>query len=105
MEFPIIPAWGEEIIPATVDKPTAHFRISIAGNDKPTEEEVVVESLGGLGDGIASLDGRPVFIAKSCVGDRLRVRIDSENQNGFQGTIFKSHNSRRGSRHAAMPVF
>jgi 23S rRNA (uracil1939-C5)-methyltransferase len=49
--------------------------------------QVTVETLGGLGDGIASLNGRPVFIPKSCPGDRLDVRIVHENQHGLQGVI------------------
>ncbi len=36
------------------------------------EIEVNIESLGGLGDGIAAYNGKPVFVAKACVGDRLR---------------------------------
>lgn len=49
--------------------------------------DITVESLGGLGDGIASAGGRPVFIPKSVPGDRLRVRIVHENQHGLQGEI------------------
>jgi len=52
-----------------------------------TDLEVTVESLGGLGDGIASYNGKPLFVAKSCVGDRLRVRIVHENHDGYQGII------------------
>ena len=49
--------------------------------------EVTVDSLGGLGDGIASLNGKPVFIPKSCVGDQLEVQIVHENRDGMQGVI------------------
>lgn len=49
--------------------------------------EVRVDTLGGLGDGVAAHEGRPVFIAKSCPGDRLEVRVTHENRNGMQGVI------------------
>jgi 23S rRNA (uracil1939-C5)-methyltransferase len=49
--------------------------------------ELVVESLGGLGDGIASYGGKPVFIPKTSPGDRVSVRIIHENQNGLQGEV------------------
>jgi 23S rRNA (uracil1939-C5)-methyltransferase len=39
------------------------------------EAEVVVEKLVAGGEGLARLDGVPVFIARSAPGDRLRVRL------------------------------
>jgi len=51
--------------------------------------EVTIESLGGLGDGIASLGGKPIFIPKSCVGDRLEVNIVQEKSDKFHGAISK----------------
>lgn len=44
----------------------------IAVND---EVEVVVEKLVAGGDGLARVDGLPLFIARSAPGDRLRVRV------------------------------
>lgn len=49
--------------------------------------DVTVESLGGLGDGIANLDGTPLFIPKSAPGDHVRVRIIHRNRDGMVGQI------------------
>lgn len=47
--------------------------------------EVTVESIGGRGDGVARLDGRPVYVAGGLPGDRLRVRLDKPRGEGFVG--------------------
>lgn len=49
--------------------------------------EVTVESLGGLGDGLASHHGKTVFIPKSCPGDVVDIRIVHENHDGMHGQI------------------
>ncbi len=49
--------------------------------------EVIITSIGGLGDGVASAGGKSIFIPKSCVGDQLEVRIVHENRDGMQGLI------------------
>ena len=49
--------------------------------------DVDITSLGGLGDGLGSHNGKPVFVPKSLPGDRLRVRIVHENRDGMQGQI------------------
>ena len=49
------------------------------------EVDVVVESVGGLGDGVAHHDGRPVYIPATVPGDRLRVRIVGRRGDGFVG--------------------
>ena len=46
---------------------------------------VAVETIGGRGDGVARLDGRPVYVAGSLPGDRLRVRLDRSRGEGFVG--------------------
>jgi 23S rRNA (uracil1939-C5)-methyltransferase len=51
--------------------------------------ELTVESFGGLGDGIANHEGKPVFIPKACVGDKLNVRIARQNHDGLHGVIEK----------------
>src|SRR4051812_3050178 len=51
--------------------------------------KVTVDSLGGLGDGIASFNGKPVFIPKSCPGDTLEVRIVHSNPDGPHGATTK----------------
>jgi 23S rRNA (uracil1939-C5)-methyltransferase len=48
---------------------------------------VTVSSLGGLGDGIGDIDGKPVFIAKACAGDKLNIRIVSETKENMRGEI------------------
>ena len=52
--------------------------------------EVTVEAIGGRGDGVARLDGRPVYIAGSLPGDRLRIRIDKPRGDGFVGEILET---------------
>ncbi len=39
------------------------------------EAELAIDKLVAGGDGLGRLDGRPVFVARSAPGDRLRVRI------------------------------
>jgi len=48
---------------------------------------VRVESLGGLGDGIAMRDGKPVFVPKSCAGDVLEVAINQQTKEFSRGQI------------------
>jgi 23S rRNA (uracil1939-C5)-methyltransferase len=54
-------------------------------NSEPVD--VTVGSLGGLGDGIATYQNKPLFIPKACAGDRVRVRITHETKDAFQGRI------------------
>ena len=49
--------------------------------------EITVESLGGLGDGVGTVNGKPVFIPKACAGDRLEIQIVHENHDRLQGVI------------------
>jgi 23S rRNA (uracil1939-C5)-methyltransferase len=49
--------------------------------------DITIESLGGLGDGVAHINAKPLFVAKSCVGDRLRVRITHETHENYTGVI------------------
>jgi 23S rRNA (uracil1939-C5)-methyltransferase len=46
--------------------------------------EVVVESLGGRGDGIAVRDGRRLFVPLALPGDRVRVRPGAAVEGGFR---------------------
>jgi 23S rRNA (uracil1939-C5)-methyltransferase len=52
--------------------------------------EVTIESLGGRGDGVARLDGRPVYVAGGLPGDRLRVRLDQPRGEGFVGRLMET---------------
>lgn len=49
--------------------------------------ELTVESIGGLGDGIAHWQGRAVYIAKTCPGDRVHARITSQGAEGINAEI------------------
>lgn len=49
--------------------------------------DVTIQSLGGLGDGIAELNGKPLFVSKSCVGDRLSIRITQQTAQHSRGEI------------------
>ncbi len=46
--------------------------LRLAGLD---EVEVTIEKLVAGGDGLARVDGIPLFVARSAPGDRVRVRI------------------------------
>jgi 23S rRNA (uracil1939-C5)-methyltransferase len=48
------------------------------------QAEVTIEQLGGRGDGVARLDGRPVFVPLALPGDRLRVKITGERAGGYR---------------------
>jgi 23S rRNA (uracil1939-C5)-methyltransferase len=55
--------------------------------DSSVVVRVTVHSLGGLGDGIATHNGKPLFIQKSCAGDVLDVKITHETKEKYQGDI------------------
>jgi len=47
-----------------------------------SEVELTVESVGALGDGVADLDGMPVFVPAAAPGDRVRVRLGQRRGDG-----------------------
>jgi 23S rRNA (uracil1939-C5)-methyltransferase len=49
--------------------------------------EVVVEALGAKGDGLSSVDGRPLFLAQTVPGDRVLARVTGERGGGFKGEV------------------
>lgn len=51
------------------------------------ELELTVESLGGLGDGIASHEGLPVFIPKVLPGEKIRVRITNRTKENIRAEL------------------
>lgn len=53
-------------------------------DDKHT---ITVKTLGGLGDGISEIDGKPLFTPKSCAGDRLEIRIVHQTKESLRGEI------------------
>ena len=48
------------------------------------QAEVTIEALGGRGDGVARLDGRPVFVPLTVPGDEVRLRVTGEKAGGFK---------------------
>ena len=49
--------------------------------------ELVVESLGGRGDGVTSHEGRPVFLPGVLPGERVLARMVSPKAGGFRGEV------------------
>jgi 23S rRNA (uracil1939-C5)-methyltransferase len=49
--------------------------------------EISIHTLGGLGDGISQLDGKPVFVEKAAAGDVLRVRLIQKTKEFSRGEI------------------
>ena len=47
--------------------------------------EVEIEHLGGRGDGVARLEGRPLFVPLAVPGDRLVARVVAETSGGLRG--------------------
>lgn len=51
--------------------------------------EITIDSIGGLGDGIGHFEGKPVFVPKSCAGDRLSVNITQRTKEFTRAEIAK----------------
>ena len=51
--------------------------------------EVTVDSLGAKGDGLATCDGRPLFLAQTVPGDRVLARVTGERGGGFKGEVIE----------------
>ncbi len=51
--------------------------------------EVTVEALGARGDGLATCDGRPLFLAQTVPGDRILARVTGERGGGFKGEVIE----------------
>ena len=49
--------------------------------------EIAIEEIGARGDGIAHLDGTPIFVPFSVPGDRLRVRLGATREQGRAAEI------------------
>ena len=43
-----------------------------------TEVELIIDSVGVRGDGVAQYDGKPVYVPFTAPGDRVRVRLSRE---------------------------
>ncbi len=53
------------------------------------QAEITIEALGGRGDGVAQLDGRPVFVPLTLPGDRVRLRVTGEKAGGFKAEMIE----------------
>src|SRR3546814_17251442 len=51
--------------------------------------EVIVEALGAKGDGLATVDGRPLFLPQTLPGDRVLARVTGERGGGFKGEVIE----------------
>jgi 23S rRNA (uracil1939-C5)-methyltransferase len=56
--------------------------------DGGRQVEVTIQGVGSRGDGYAEFEGRPLFVAQTLEGDRVRVKVTGERPGG--------HNARRG---------
>jgi 23S rRNA (uracil1939-C5)-methyltransferase len=50
-----------------------------------SEVELTVDRVGALGDGIADLDGTPVYVPAAAPGDRVRIRLGDKRGDGIAG--------------------
>ena len=56
-------------------------------NSLTSQDTLEITRLAGLGDGIGSHNGKPVFVPKSCAGDVLRVNFTQETVEFYRGEI------------------
>jgi 23S rRNA (uracil1939-C5)-methyltransferase len=59
------------------------------GRGGKRQVELTVERVGGRGDGLAELDGLPVFVPLTVPGDRVRVRIEGERAGGLAAEVLE----------------
>lgn len=67
--------------------------------------EVVIEELGGRGDGVAWRDGRPVFVPLALPGERLILRVTGERAGGLKAEIVELLEESKDRRAAPCPHF
>src|SRR3546814_7026527 len=51
--------------------------------------EVTIEALGAKGDGLATVDGRPLFLPQTLPGERVLARVTGERGGGFKGEVIE----------------
>jgi len=56
-------------------------------DDGGREVELAITGLGARGDGLAHLDGRPVFVPYAAPGDRVRARLVAERGDGIAAAM------------------
>lgn len=67
--------------------------------------EIEVASLGGSGDGIASLDGRPLYLPDALPGEAVRARVTAERTDGFRGEVLTRYTDAPDRREPPCPHF
>ena len=67
--------------------------------------EVTIAELGGRGDGIARLDGAPVYVPFALPGERLRVRLEPRGDGAFAGVPPKRLSAGAARAEPACPHF
>lgn len=54
------------------------------------EHTIEINRIGRSGDGIASVNGRPVFVQNALPGDRLRIRLNAQRADGYAAEIIEA---------------
>src|SRR3954471_21099514 len=55
---------------------------------EPTAIETIISRLGAQGDGVATLaDGKPVYVAATAPGDRVRIALEDREGDGVRGRL------------------
>lgn len=54
------------------------------------EHIIEINRIGRSGDGIASVNGRPVFVQNALPGDRLRIRLNTQRADGYAAEIIEA---------------
>lgn len=67
--------------------------------------EVTVEALGAKGDGLATVDGRPLFLPQTLPGDRVLARVTGERGGGFKGEVIELLDSGANRAEPPCPFF
>lgn len=69
------------------------------------QAEIEIEAIGGRGDGLGTIEGRPVFVPGALTGDRVRVRLSGQRAGGFKGEILELLTEGPGRAVAPCPQF
>jgi 23S rRNA (uracil1939-C5)-methyltransferase len=53
------------------------------------QAEVTIESLGGRGDGVAQIEGKPVYVPLVLPGERVRLRVTGDRAGAYRGEVIE----------------
>src|SRR3546814_18580334 len=51
--------------------------------------DLTIEALGAKGDGLATVDGRPLFLPQTLPGERVLARVTGERGGSFKGEVIE----------------